>query len=293
MGLRAKFNLAILVVFTLGFGAMSFLQLRILRDNARADVITNAEIMMSAANAIRRYTTESIAPLLGHEQAGKFLAVSVPSYAAQSNFRSVQAQFPDYSYKEAVLNPTNPADRAADWEADVIQAFRSGAVKGELVIERDTPTGPSLVLARPIAVGDKSCLTCHSVPAAAPEAMKIIYGAANGFGWRLDEIIGAQIVSLPMAVPLRQAQTTFAVSLGVLAAVFVAMTAILNVLLHYVVIAPVGRMADIATKVSLGDPSAGEYEARGKDEIAVLSAAFNRLRRSVETAMKLLDEPRK
>jgi hypothetical protein len=61
-------------------------------------------------------------------------------------------------YKEAALNPTNPRDRAVDWEADIINTFRNhpGAAK-ELVGERDTPTGRSLYLARPIAedLGDE------------------------------------------------------------------------------------------------------------------------------------------
>ena len=32
-----------------------------------------------------------------------------------------------------------------------------------------------------------------------------LYGTANGFGWKLDEIIGAQVVSVPMAVPVGMA----------------------------------------------------------------------------------------
>ena len=29
-----------------------------------------------------------------------------------------------------------------------------------------------------------------------------LYGIANGFGWKMNEIIGAQIVSVPMTVPI-------------------------------------------------------------------------------------------
>lgn len=292
MGLRGKFNLVILGAFLIGFGATSFLQLRALDDNARSDVIANARVMMAAATAIRTYTTESITPLIGYERDGKFLSVSVPSYAAHANFRRVQTEFPDYSYKEATLNPTNPADRATDWEADVIGTFRSGVAKTELVIERQTPTGPSLVLAKPLVVGNEACLVCHSVPGAAPAAMTKIYGTGNGFGWKVGEIIGAQIVSLPLSVPLQQARNTFLYSTGALAGVFILMAVILNIMLQQVVTKPVTRMAEIATKISLGDPSAEEISEKGKDEIAGLAAAFNRMRRSLERAMKLLEEPR-
>ena len=54
-----------------------------------------------------------------------------------------------------------------------------------------------------------SCLTCHSTPDKAPPEMIKLYGTANGFGWKLDEIIGAQVVSVPMSVPLTMAQTTW------------------------------------------------------------------------------------
>jgi protein-histidine pros-kinase len=32
--------------------------------------------------------------------------------------------------------------------------------------------------------------------------MIAIYGTNNGFGWKENEIVGAQIVSVPMSVPL-------------------------------------------------------------------------------------------
>ena len=41
------------------------------------------------------------------------------------DIRAVRADHPDYTYKEAALNPTNPADRALDWEADFINNFRN------------------------------------------------------------------------------------------------------------------------------------------------------------------------
>jgi hypothetical protein len=40
-------------------------------------------------------------------------------------------------------------------------------------------------------------LTCHSTPETAPVEMVKIYGTANGFGWKRNDVIGAQIVSVP------------------------------------------------------------------------------------------------
>ncbi len=77
---------------------------------------------------------------------------------------------PHYAYKEATLNPTNPRDRAAEWEGDIIQRFAMMPHTEQMVGVRDTPMGKSLYLARPIRA-EPECLVCHSVPSAAPQSM--------------------------------------------------------------------------------------------------------------------------
>ena len=186
-------------------------------------------------------------------------------------------QFPDFTYREPALNPTNLADRATDWEADYINEFRNRPEVKELSGERETPTGTVLTLVRPIAINSPDCLTCHSTPAAAPKALLASFGSNNGFGWNLHEVVGAQVVSVPMSVPLRQAQTTFLTFMAILLAVFVLIVVILNVLLHFTVIRPVVTLSRIANSVSLGEPGVEDYERKGSDEIAVLSASFNRV----------------
>ena len=93
-----------------------------------------------------------------------------------------------------------------------------------------------------------------------------------------------------MSVPLERARQTFATFLILLGGVFVLLLALLNILLHFVVIQPVTRMAAIANEVSLGKPDVPEYVRAGKDEISSLSQSFNRMRLSLENAMKMLGE---
>ena len=290
MGLRTKFNLAILAAFVLGFCATAFLLNRSFVAAAREQVIANARVMLSEADAVRDYTVKQVEPVSGTERDGKFIAASVPSFAAQSTFHGLDSDFPAYAYKEAALNPTNPADRATDWEADIINAFRQGGAGKEIVTERETPMGVTLSLARPIPVNEGACLECHSTASVAPAAMLASYGSANGFGWKLHEVIGAQIISLPLSVPLQQARHSLYLFLAMLTGVFVVMLGILNVLLHYLVIRPMTLMSRIATDVSLGNMSAEQFTASGQDEVAALSAAFNRMRHSLETALHMLEE---
>lgn len=289
MGLRAKFNLAVFTAFAIGLAVAAVLLQTVFVANAREQVLENARLMMTAADAVRHYTTQQVAPLLPAERDGKFVAATVPAFAAQTTFHEVQAKFPAYTYREPTLNPTNPIDRAGDWEADFINSFRNSPGTRELVGERDTPTGRSLSLAHPIAIDSPACLACHSTPARAPAAMLATYGSANGFGWQLHEVVAAQVVSVPMALPLAAARTAFLTFLAIIAGMFVLVMVILNVLLHYMVIKPVRRVTHIANAVSLGESDVEEYEKRGRDEISVLSAAFNRMRRSLDSAMRMLE----
>ncbi len=288
MGLRAKFNLAILVAFLIGFGGAAFGLRRVFIDDARNQVLQNARIMMTAANAIRKYTADDLAPLLPMEHDGKFVAETVPAFAAQTNFKDVQAAFSGYTYREPALNPTNLTDRSQDWEADIIRLFINDSKQQELTIERDTPIGPTLNLARPIVITEQACLVCHSTPGAAPAALIQTYGSANGFGWKINDTIGAQIVTVPMAVPLKVARDTYVTFLVILVVTFAIIFVILNLLLHYLVITPVKRVTAMADAVSLGVEDIEPYVKPGKDEISSLSVSFNRMRESLKHAMDMI-----
>src|SRR5215475_12910233 len=125
MSLRLKFNLAILAACALGFVLAAIVLNGVFASNAREQVLQNARLMMTAANAIRNYTAQELVPIMSMEHDGKFVPQTVPAYAAQRNFKEVQAAFAGYTYREPALNPTNLADRAQDWEADIIGLFRN------------------------------------------------------------------------------------------------------------------------------------------------------------------------
>ena len=289
MKLIWKFNLVLLGIFLLGFVIAGYVSWRVVQANAREEIVQNARLMMEAALSSRTYTNTQVKPLLETQLKYEFLPQTVPAYAATEVFNDMRKKHPDYGYKEATLNPTNPRDRASDWEADLVQAFRQSPDNVEMIGERDTPTGRALYLARPIQVTSAACLVCHSTIEVAPKTMVDLYGTANGFGWKMNEIIGAQVVSVPMSVPIRRANETFRTFMLALAAVFVATFVLLNVMLHAMVIRRVTRLAAIADQVSLGNLEAGEFKTRSRDEIGVLTEALGRMKVSLVQAMKMLE----
>jgi hypothetical protein len=158
----------------------------------------------------------------------EFHPQSVPAFAATEIFGYLREKFPDYFYKEATLNPTNPRNRATDWESDVVNQFRGNPTQAEFINTRESSTGPSLFLARPIKVNNVSCLECHSTSDKAPVEMIKLYGVDNGFGWKLD-VIGAQIVSVPVSVPVHIAENAFRVIITWLGGAFGGILIIANI----------------------------------------------------------------
>ena len=143
MGLRLKFNLVLLLVFVMGLGVSGYVSYQLLQKNAREEVLRTAGVMMEAAMAMRHYTVSQIRPHLRVVES-EFLPHSVPAYAATKSMGQLHNKYPNYAYKEAALNPTNPRDRAVGWEADIISEFRNNVQRTEFSGVRATPTGLSM-----------------------------------------------------------------------------------------------------------------------------------------------------
>jgi protein-histidine pros-kinase len=85
------------------------------------------------------------------------------------------------------------------------------------------------------------------------------------------------------------AETTFRAILTAIAAVLIALLAIVNGVVYFLVVRPIRRMAGVAEELSTGSRRATEISSSGSSELALLAGSFNRLRTSLEKAMKLLE----
>lgn len=295
MGLRTKLNFMIISLFAIAMAISATIYFYILEKHAHEVITLTAQLMSKSAHAARDYTIEEVAPLLKKYQKGRdFHKQAVSFYSAKRIFDKLK-DWPElrlYEYVLPTVNPTKEIDRALPYELEVIRYFISNPEKREYQkVYDDGPDGPVMRLFEPIIVDREGCLDCHSEPAKAPPAMLTEYQlsgsrANNGFGWKMGEVVGAQGVSVPMSEPLKQARSTFMYFAGLLASVFLVLLVLLNFLLNYFIIRPVTEMSRIANEVSLGKLGVPEFEVRGSGEMASLSAAFNRMRRSVEEALK-------
>ncbi|MCA1582340.1 MAG: DUF3365 domain-containing protein [Acidobacteria bacterium] len=290
MSLLVKFNLILVLCVGIALVPAHLITQNLLQKNARTQVIQHARLMMQTALATRGYTNKQIKPLLAGRLTEEFLPQTIPAYSATEIFNTLRETHPEYMYKEATLNPTNPRDRTVDWEADVVNAFRGDTKLHEIIGERDAPLGRALYLARPITITDPGCLSCHTTPEMTPASVVKRYGTAGGYGWKLQETIGAQIVSVPMAVPLAMAQQAHRTMLASLVGIFAFILVLLNLLLWFTILRPIRRLSQMADAVSMGDLEAPEVRLGSQDEVGVLAGSFNRMRISLVKALKLLEE---
>ena len=291
MKLLLKFNLILLVIFGAGGLLISQLAYSFLIGNARREVLNEAQLMMASANSVRDYTADDLSPLLQQNPRHRirFLPETIPFFGATTTFNNLRRDYPDYTYKEAALNPTNPEDRASDWESDTIHELRDHPGQVQAIGDRSTPTGPALYIAKPIKAAEE-CLECHSLPSAAPPAMLAAYGSANGFGWKKDEIVGAQIISVPLSVPVSIADRASHRLLLFLFLITLLAILALDAGVYWFVIRPLRIVSDTADRVSRGEKNVPPVQINGKDEIASVASSFNRMQLSLAKALKMFEE---
>lgn len=292
MKLLLKFNLVLFILFVIGVAATAYVSRDLLQRNAREEVYENAKLLIGSALAVRAYTSTNIAPLLETQIRYEFRPEMVSAFSAielLKNLRESNPEYKNFLYREATLNPTNPANRAVDWENDIVSAFRNGALTAPSFGQRDTPNGRMLFVAMPLKAG-AACLRCHDTAERAPPTMIAKYGSANGFGWKVNEIIGAQIVQIPETFALARADAAFRVFMGSLLGVLLAIVLTFNLLLWWMVIRPITKISVLADQISLGAFDAPDFVARGRDEIGSLAMSLSRMRRSLVQAMKMLED---
>lgn len=288
MNLTTKINLILSATFLLGLSVVGVNSYLLTQDSALQQVTDQAELIMLEALAVRSYTVNEIRPLLNQNTDGKFHPQTVPTYSATQIANLLRESRPNYGYKEAVFNPTNPRDKATPAEEQIIKQFIADPDLTKLIGSQEIDGVKKLYIAYPIRIINPKCLACHSTPEQSPAAMRKIYGDTGGYGWKLNEVVGAQMVVVPYSLPAELARKTFYSFLVSLVAIFLVLYLVINITIRKLVLTPVSRLTRMADEVSNGNLKSAEIKVSGKDELAEMSAAFNRMRRRVIKIVQLV-----
>ena len=288
--LGTKFTGIMVAVFVVGMIVGGFVLYRVAQSRAQDETTNRGEALLETMNAVRTYTSTQVNPLLSDrlDTEETFISETVPGYSARTVFENLRQdeRFSDFLYKEATLNPTNPRDQADNFETDLVNAFIADGDLSEQTGYREVNGERLFYIARPISIQAESCLRCHSTPDEAPASLIASYGDQGGFGWEMNEIIGAQVIYVPARDVFEDAQLIFLVGMVSFGVIFGVGIVLINRMLNPLMIKPVESLSafaddlreDIDSKREVPDISS--LTARG-DELGSLARTFERMARDV------------
>lgn len=287
MKLQNRLTIVILVIFLGGWLIAGLSAFTLEQRNAEQDTIRTARLLLNTAVAARNYTTDQLEPLLDGQETEEFVKQTVPSYTAQELFKYLGEDYKGYSYREPALNPTNPNDLAEGWQVELIQYFITHPEALEITDRRIERSGQeTLFVANPIRVDSPSCLECHSTPDVAPASLINTYGTAHGFGWQLNEVIGARVIAVPTSLPKQQAKTSILSYLLIIASVFVLAYVTVSAVVRKWLTTPLNQIADMVEEISLRKTVVDTQLPETRlDSLGRLSKAINRLLISLNKAL--------
>ena len=250
------FTKMLTIIFFVGILTSGIILSAAMRQKAEGEIVKQAEILLQTMNSVRSYTSEQVTPQLEDEltAASEFIPETVPAFSAREVFEEFRATegHSDFLYKEAALNPTNPKDKADEFETQLVNSFRDDSGLEEQKGYRKIEGKKLLYVSRPLTVNKESCLQCHGKPADAPPSMQKTYGTENGFGWQLGETVAAQTIYLPSNQVFVGGTRYLSWVIAIFSGVFAIVIGVINRLLKTTVIHPLGQLNKLIRDISLG-----------------------------------------
>ena len=308
--LGTKFNLILLIVFLVGAATSWFALSVIMERQSASTVAADANMLLKTMNSVRDYTSNNVNKHLKplQKKTSTFITETVPGYSAREVFENLRGKegFKDFKYKEASPNPTNlQRDKADAFEEGLVGRFESEPGTKSLSGFREMDGQKLFYAASPMIVKSESCLECHTTPEMAPASMVDIYGAQNGFHWKLNQVIAAQIVYVPASQVMMQGRKNAQLVVLLFVTVFGLVILLINLLLRKTVLRPITHLAAATEAISEGGEEAQKFEdtdagkelretGRRGDELGRLADMFGFMLEKVRTREKaMLDAQRK
>ncbi len=300
--MQRRLNLLLLGVLLPGLLLATLITFLVERRQVHEDLYDEASFLLDMLNATRTYTDKEVRPLLkgdGYDDQADFHLPEVPSYASRrvvelmlemtDDDEGGHGRWQGYKVHEAVRTPMNEKNLAAGWEVELIDTFDGDDAPQEIRGKRTDRHGNDIVfLARPIVIPDGgSCSDCHAKKSAAPASMKNLYPGGRAYGWLAGQVVGADVVILP----LTQARDDVRRSVALLVVSLVSIFALLFIVLNAVVVRDLARplrtTLRATERLSLGQGPVEELDEEAKAEFGLLNAAINRLGRSLRRSIEL------
>jgi signal transduction histidine kinase/DNA-binding response OmpR family regulator len=296
MRLSVKFSGAVLLLLLASLGLAAFLIIRHQTRSLHEQALGRSRTILSLGESAREYTRQTLSPAVRRAVAGHGVGLifeaDSATFVARGMFGAFSKRQANYSFREAALNPLNPANLADEAERGLIQHFSANRGLREQSGFRQLNGREIFYVARPIVVS-QACMQCHDAPGKAPPEVVARYGGEHGFGWKVGELAGALIVTVPTQdIRAGQAAVVWTV-VGVMGGVAVLLVVLLHVLFNVVVNRRLHAIGAVMEGVAAGLSTDGPGRALpedGNDELAALSRGVNHMAQAVRDSHRLLEQ---
>jgi signal transduction histidine kinase/DNA-binding response OmpR family regulator len=286
--LSIKFAGAVVLLLAVTLGGTAGLLISQQRRALQAEVLQRAKTVLSFGEASREYARNTLSPAVRKHTPALIFEASSATFVARGTFDAFRKKMPEYSFREAALNPLNLVHKADAQEEEIIHRFQADPELDELSGFLSRGGHQLFYVARPIVV-TRACLECHTSPDTAPPEVPAQYGTEHGYGWKEGEINSAIMVTVPTEdIEARQA----AIVRTVLVA-YIGLTALLAGLVYflfeYLVHHRIRRAAEVMGQVAARPAEPVPLDDRGRDEVGAMAAAFNRMAEALRDAHRSLE----
>ncbi len=291
--IRWKISLPVLIfgiIAGLGTGYYTY------HTEVQTAIKTTEEKVDTAINfseSSREYVRKTLRPIIsdflarakGCVQEDFILEAQSSSFFTASIFNMVNEKMPDFKLRQVAYNPINPKNNPTPEEAKIINFMRASNTKEYSgVIESN---GQRYFVSAFGKVAEAGCMQCHSTREAMPKSLVAKYNPQYDPNWKVGELVGAVIVSVPFETIILKAQLNGLVrGLGVFG-IFLAITLFIILALDRLVFKPIEELQRKAEEIAKGNVDE-PIEVKSDDEIGKLAEAFERMRVSIKKVMDLL-----
>ncbi len=199
--IKRKYQIGAAAILMLFCILVSVVAYGYLKKQATTEIYKETEIFISAADATRTYVKDVLRPKVGPLIPPDLFiphAMST-SFVGREIMNRLKQRFPEFRYKRAAANPTNPINQADEFELSMLNWFNENPDTGEWhgLIKKNNLSYYTRMRA---IYAEIQCLYCHGNPAEAPEAMIAMYGSTGGFGYKVGTVVAADTIYIPVDV---------------------------------------------------------------------------------------------
>ena len=201
MPIKRKFQIGAACILLLFCGGISLLAYFYLKDATTKEIYNDTEIFIATADATRTYVKDVLRPTVSNLiPKDSFIPHAMSTtFVGREIMGRLKKRFPDFKYKRAAANPTNPVNQADAFELSMLKWFNENPETNEWqgLIRKNKRSFYARLRA---ITATEDCLRCHGIPENAPRAMKALYGTTGGFGYQIGKVVAADTIYIPVDV---------------------------------------------------------------------------------------------